>query len=186
MDGSQPLTGASGRHERFANEYVVDFNGQKAAVRAGYAESSARSQASRLLTNDNIIARTEYLKQQVLDEVKYDATQHLKDALAILKFDFRQLYDDNGDMLPPHEWPDDAVMAVAGIDVSSIRMASSTREDDPMDLWTKRVKFSDKMKALDQIGKNVNVRAFDNTLKLELPPKVIRNFMGRKRKDKSK
>jgi len=40
----------------FAQEYVVDFNATKAAVRAGYSEKTARSQGQRLLTNVDIQA----------------------------------------------------------------------------------------------------------------------------------
>lgn len=40
---------ATEKQKRFAFEYVRDFNGTKAAIRAGYAESGADTQASRLL-----------------------------------------------------------------------------------------------------------------------------------------
>jgi len=36
---------------RFCHEYLVDFNGTKAALRAGYEKSCARSQASKMLCN---------------------------------------------------------------------------------------------------------------------------------------
>jgi phage terminase small subunit len=38
----------------FVLEYLKDFNGQQAAIRAGYAPRAARMQASRLLTNANV------------------------------------------------------------------------------------------------------------------------------------
>lgn len=34
---------------------------------------------------------------------------------------------------------------------------------------------------LELVGKHSQVQAFDNTMKVELPPRVIRNFMGRRR-----
>lgn len=40
----------------FVREYVVDFNGTRAAIAAGYAEKSARVTASQLLTKPNISA----------------------------------------------------------------------------------------------------------------------------------
>lgn len=42
------------KQERFVNEYLLDLNGQQAAIRSGYSPASAKVQASRLLTNDNI------------------------------------------------------------------------------------------------------------------------------------
>ncbi len=41
-------------HRLFALEYLKDFNGKQAAIRAGYSERSAAQQASRLLTHDNV------------------------------------------------------------------------------------------------------------------------------------
>lgn len=41
---------------RFCEEYVKDYNGTQAAIRAGYKESNAASQACRLLKNDEVLA----------------------------------------------------------------------------------------------------------------------------------
>lgn len=57
------------QHERFCQEYVVDYNGTQAAIRAGYKEKSARQQASRLLTNANILARVHELQKDQLDRL---------------------------------------------------------------------------------------------------------------------
>ncbi len=42
------------KQNRFINEYPVDLDGTKAAIRAGYSEKTAAQQASRLLRNVNI------------------------------------------------------------------------------------------------------------------------------------
>lgn len=39
---------------RFVEEYLVDLNATQAAIRAGYSERSAKVQACRLLTKDNV------------------------------------------------------------------------------------------------------------------------------------
>lgn len=44
------------KQRKFVVEYLVDLHGQNAAIRAGYSAETARSQASRLLTNVNIRA----------------------------------------------------------------------------------------------------------------------------------
>lgn len=41
---------------RFIDEYLIDLNGTQAAKRAGYSERTATQQASRLLTNANVLA----------------------------------------------------------------------------------------------------------------------------------
>lgn len=57
------------RYERFCQEYVVDYNGTQAAIRAGYKEKSARSQASDLLTNPNILARVRELQHEQVERL---------------------------------------------------------------------------------------------------------------------
>lgn len=47
------------KRRKFVEEYLKDFNGTQAAIRAGYAENSARQTAYRLLTNDYILAEIE-------------------------------------------------------------------------------------------------------------------------------
>lgn len=45
------------RHQIFANEYVIDLNGTRAAIAAGYAPNSADVTASQLLDNPKVIRR---------------------------------------------------------------------------------------------------------------------------------
>ncbi|MDD4906000.1 MAG: terminase small subunit [Methylobacter tundripaludum] len=44
------------KQEAFVNEYLKDHNGTQAAIRAGYSKRSARAEACRLLTKDDISA----------------------------------------------------------------------------------------------------------------------------------
>lgn len=57
------------RYEWFCQEYIIDYNGSKAAIRAGYKEKSARSQASALLTNPNILARVRELQHEQVERL---------------------------------------------------------------------------------------------------------------------
>jgi len=70
------------------------------------------------------------------------------------------------------------VIAIQAIDVQSVRTGNS--DEEPLSLWTKRMKMESKLKAIELAGKHVDVRAFDNTIILDIPPKVYRNFTGRK------
>jgi len=54
------------RQSKFVNEYLVDMNATNAAVRAGYSPKTAKSQASRLLTN--VYLKTEIQMRQNDDE----------------------------------------------------------------------------------------------------------------------
>ncbi len=51
------------KQARFVEEYLIDLNATQAAIRAGYSERSARTTASRLLTNDDISRAIEEAQQ---------------------------------------------------------------------------------------------------------------------------
>ena len=42
------------KQRAFVREYLIDFNGTQAAIRAGYSENSARQQAEQMLKLDHI------------------------------------------------------------------------------------------------------------------------------------
>ena len=60
------------RHELFCQEYIIDFNGTQAAIRAGYSPKTARVQASQLLTRPDISARVHELKKERMDRLSID------------------------------------------------------------------------------------------------------------------
>ncbi|RXG18724.1 phage terminase small subunit [Leeuwenhoekiella aestuarii] len=59
------------RQKRFCEEYVIDLNQTQAAIRAGYAKRSAKEQASRLLTKDNILDYVQKLKDGVFEKLNF-------------------------------------------------------------------------------------------------------------------
>jgi len=59
---AKKLRALSGRQENFCQAYILAGNAAKAAINAGYAEHSARQQASRLLTKANILERIAALR----------------------------------------------------------------------------------------------------------------------------
>ncbi len=59
--------------ERFCQEYVVDLNGTQAAIRAGYSEVSAASQAADILRRPRVAARVEVLQAQLTGRIQLNA-----------------------------------------------------------------------------------------------------------------
>ena len=68
IDPSQPLKDQ--RQETFCLEYLKEPIGQVAAEIAGYSHRTARHQACRLLTRDNIKNRLEFLRSKI--QKKFD------------------------------------------------------------------------------------------------------------------
>ena len=85
------------RQERFVQEYLIDLNATQAAIRAGYAASTANREGSRLLSNVDVQAaiqagqkkaseKAELSQQWVLDRLRENAERALQ-AVAVLDRD---------------------------------------------------------------------------------------------------
>jgi len=73
------------RREKFCHEYLVDFNGTQAALRAGYAEVGAKQEGSRLLTRADVRLRVAELSDGVTERTKLTAESVLAD-IALIKY----------------------------------------------------------------------------------------------------
>ena len=58
------------KEEKFCNEYVIDFNGTQAALRAGYSQKNSRFTAARMLAKANITKTIYDLKIKQLKHIK--------------------------------------------------------------------------------------------------------------------
>lgn len=75
----------------FAHEYLVDFNGAAAAVRAGYSERGAKVQASRMLTNPNLQAAIRELVDARASRLEIDGDEIVRRWYSILNADPNEL-----------------------------------------------------------------------------------------------
>ncbi len=58
--------------ERFCEEYIVDYNPVRAAIRAGYSPSTVKSYGYKLLKNEKVVSRifelqAEYIRKGLFD-----------------------------------------------------------------------------------------------------------------------
>lgn len=71
------------RWEIFCQEYVVDFNGTRAAIAAGYSKKTARSTAAENLTKPNIQRRIKELTQKKVERIEYTQDDVMRDLLEV-------------------------------------------------------------------------------------------------------
>lgn len=147
------------KQELFAREYLKDLNATQAAIRAGYSEKTARSQANRLLTNVDIENRIAELKASRNEEVGIDAAYVLKRLVEIDQMDVLDILLANGELKPIKDWPKTWRTTLSGMDVTEIA------GDTPSLL--KKIKWPDKVKNLELLGKHVDVQAFKENIKTE-------------------
>ena len=146
------------RHALFVEEYLRDFNGTKAAIRAGFAESGARVAAHRLLTNANIKKVIDKRKAEILAEVSADQFRTMRELSRIAYSDVRQIYSETGELKQPGKWDDDVAASIASVE--TVRRSVPGEEDDngdPVFETVNKVRSYDKLKALELIGKHLNM-----------------------------
>nr|BFD63169.1 terminase small subunit [Bdellovibrio sp. HM001] len=139
----------------FVLEYLVDLNATQAAIRAGYSEKSARCIASENMDNPKIQAEIQRQMDARASKVGVTSELVLGELLKIATFDIRRLYNADGSMLKPSEWPDDVAKAVAGVDIEDL--FDGHGEDRQQIGYTKKVKIWDKPKSLELLGRHLKL-----------------------------
>ena len=105
------------RQQRFVDEYLKDFNGTQAAIRAGYSKRTAVAQASRLLSKANIAATVAARKQAAAQRLEMSAEEVRQAFSKIGRYDPRNLYASDGSLKPIAELDDDTAAAISSFEV---------------------------------------------------------------------
>ena len=88
---------------RFCQEYLIDFNGTQAAIRAGIPKKGAAVQASRLLRNVKVQKKLrEFIKQQEI-RTGIDADKVIQEAARIALADIGPAFNRNGTLKDIHD-----------------------------------------------------------------------------------
>ena len=160
---------------RFVDEWLIDFNGKQAAIRAGYSAKTAEATAARLLRNVKVQAeiarrqkdlqrRTEVSQERVVKELARvafaDATDYVQvETRTVEKNDGTELSYQTVTLTETAELSADQRAAIAGI-----KQGTNGVE----------VKLHDKIKALELLGRHIGM--FND--KLEVKATVENPFAG--------
>jgi phage terminase small subunit len=145
------------KQEMFCREYLVDLNATQAAIRAGYSDKTANRTASENLSKPDIQNRISELKAARNEDVGVNAAYVLKRLVEIDQMDVVDILRDDGTMLPISQWPKVWRITLQGMDIST-----SIQEFDEKTTETilKKIKWPDKVKNLELLGKHIDVQAF--------------------------
>ena len=148
------------KQQLFVDEYLIDLNATRAAIRAGYSENTAKEIGCENLTKPNIAEAIIEAKQARSERTQIDADWLLKRLAEEAEADIADLYCENTCTLKPvHEWPLIWRQGlVAGVDV--FEEFDGTGKDRVKTGETSKIKISDRIKRLELIGKHVDVNAF--------------------------
>jgi phage terminase small subunit len=143
--------GLTGKERLFAAEYLKDKNGKQAAIRAGYSPKTAEQQASRLLRKVKVRQAIEKHFSKVEEEAIVKVSDVLLELKRIALTDIGQAFDENGNLKPLKDIPEDVRRAIAGIDVDELYEGHGQDREQVGE--TKKIRFWDKNRALENLGR---------------------------------
>ena len=146
------MSKGTGNPEKFAREYIVDLNGKQAAIRAGYSEKTAESQASRLLRNSKVRGRVAELTQAKCKKLDISAEWVLGELRKLAGYDAGSVFEDNGSLKPIKEWDAPVRAALVGLDHEKLFEHFGAGQAKHVGT-TRKIKLADKLRALELLGK---------------------------------
>lgn len=146
------------KQEMFCREYLIDLNATQAAIRAGYSENTARKIGSENLTKPDVQNRIAELKLERNEQVNIDAAYVLRRLVEIDQMDVLDIMTDDMSIKPVSQWPASWRRYLSGFDLAD--MFEGRGEEREMVGILKKIKWPDKVKNLELLGKHISVMAF--------------------------
>lgn len=143
------------QQKMFVQEYIVDLNATKAAIRAGYSEKSAHVTASRLLSDAKIQTAVQKVKQDRADRLQITQVRVLREIARVGFSDLRNVMTPDGQLVGPLDWDDDTAAAISSLEVAR----SSLDGQESVVERTHKIKTWDKNAALEKLCKHLGLYA---------------------------
>jgi len=137
--------------ELFVAHFVNTLNATLAAKEAGYSADSASELGYQLLQNPSVRQAVQEKLKTRFERLDMTGERILLEMFRIATVDISQAYDNLGQLIPLNEMPEDVRRAIVGLEVEEQFIG----DGDARTLFgfTKKVKFADKNKALEMMGK---------------------------------
>ncbi|EJS4906816.1 terminase small subunit [Salmonella enterica subsp. enterica serovar Muenchen] len=157
----KPLTAMQ---EAYAQEYTkCPENQTQAAINAGFSPNTAAVKASVMMRDERIQKRIAELMEERNKRLRVSADYVLLRLVEIDQMDVIDILNDDGTLKPIREWPKIWRTTLSGFDLSSTIM---NMNEDSIETILKKIKWPDKVKNLELIGKHVDVNAFKERLEV--------------------
>ncbi|UMY63924.1 terminase small subunit [Pseudomonas sp. LS.1a] len=167
------------KRHRFVAEYLVDLNATQAAIRAGYAKKGAKDQAYALMQIPEVAQAIEAAMGERNKRLKVDADYVLQRLVEIDQLDLLDILEDDLSLKPLKQWPKAWRQYLVGFDLAE--MFEGQGKDRDMVGILKKIKWPDKVRNLELLGKHVNVNAFKEQVEVNVTGLADRMAKARER-----
>lgn len=147
------------KQELFCQEYVKDWNATQAALRSGYSEHTAKDIGAENLSKPSIRARIDELKAELIRDCKIDSRYVLERLRDIDQMDVADIFTDDMILKPLSQWPKVWRQSLTALEVAELWEGRG--DDKRMMGVLKKIKWVDKVKNLELLGRHKAVAAFE-------------------------
>ena len=147
------------KQRMFVSEYLVDLNATQAAIRAGYSSRNADKIGSELLGKTRVSSAIQEQMNARAERTLVTADRVIKEYARVAFFDPKKIFDESGRPLPVCEMDEDTRRAVAGLDVVVIGNTDTGVGE------VQKIKITNKLGALEALGKHLGIFEKDNDQK---------------------
>lgn len=142
----------------FADEYLIDLNATR-AYKVAYPrvknEETAAAAGARLLRNVKVVEYVQKRMDERAQRTEITQDRVLQELAKLGFFDIRKLFDDSGKPLDITGLDDETAACIAGLEVMDVYEGAG--EDKEFAGYVKKYKLSDKLKALELIGRHLGM-----------------------------
>ena len=172
--------------EAYAQEYVkCPENQTQAATNAGFSPKSAHVKASTMMRDERIQKRIAELMEERNKRLRVSADYVLLRLVEIDQMDVIDILDDEGGLKPISQWPKVWRTSISAVDINRIRMAMKDDEED-IESTLQKIKWPDKVKNLELIGKHVDVNAFKERMEVNVNVTIADRMAAARRRLKER
>lgn len=145
------------KQRRFVEEYLIDLNATKAAIRAGYSSKAARDIGCENLTKPNIQAAIDRVIAERSRRTGINQDRVIQELAKIALVNPADVIDMDTATVKPDASRDDTAS------IMSVKIRTLLSKDGPV--IEREVRFYDKVKCLELLGKHLGL--FSDRLRLE-------------------
>ncbi len=147
------------KRKKFCDEYLIDLNATQAAIRAGYSERTANRIASQLLSKLDIQNYISEAQQKLQEKTGITQERVLSEFEKIAFANIKEAYTVDGGLKNIKDLPDQIAGAIVGIETYDEKV------EEMVIGTTKKVKFADKIAALNSLARHLGMFEKDNKQK---------------------
>lgn len=140
------------KQQRFVDEYLIDLNATQACIRAGYSEKTANEQGTQNLAKLSIQQAIQQAMNERQNRTQINADYVLNRLVQIDQLDIADILDNTGNFKPISEWSKEWRLNLSSFEIS----------ETPDGGFVKKIKFPDKVKNLELLGRHIQVGAWSD------------------------